>query len=113
VLSTIDAEPHIKKIASCTRGVIFLGTPLHGSTKAAWMAIGHKFAKLLGQEKNKEIISVLEEDSPRLLELEKNFVNVLRDRAKTKEKIDIVCFYEQFETSPVGQVTTQKPRSNQ
>jgi hypothetical protein len=92
--------------------VIFLGTPLHGSDKAAWVDIGHKFVKLVGQEKNKEIVSVLKEDSPRLLELEGNFVNVLRDRAKTKEKIDIVCFHEQFVTSPVGQVTTQKLRSN-
>ncbi|KAK5625580.1 hypothetical protein RRF57_001296 [Xylaria bambusicola] len=106
VLATINAEQHIKQIAACTRGIIFLGTPLQGSGKVKWAEIGVQFAKLVGQDKNKDVLSVLKENSPRLKELADAFGNILRDRAKTENQIDVVFFYEQFGTS-IGHIVTK------
>ncbi|TGO16296.1 hypothetical protein BPAE_0505g00010 [Botrytis paeoniae] len=106
VLATINAEQHIKQIATCTRGIIFLGTPLQGSGKTRWVDIGHRLAKLIGQEKNKDVVNVLKENSPRLKDLADSFANIIRDRAKTESHIDVVFFYEEFGTV-VGHIVTK------
>ncbi|KAH6640799.1 Alpha/Beta hydrolase protein [Chaetomium tenue] len=107
ILAKVNAAPHIKQVGSCTRGIIFLGTPLQGSPMTKWGEIGQRFARLANQDKNKELLAELKQDSPRLRELADAFSNILRDRAKGEEPIDVVCFYEQFETPPVGFVVTK------
>ncbi|RSL62874.1 hypothetical protein CEP54_005465 [Fusarium duplospermum] len=108
ILATLSAEPHIKSIATCTRGIIFLGTPLEGAGKAKWAVIGQKFAALCRQEKNTDVVKVLQKDSPRLQDLADNFANILRDRAKSEEAIDVVCFYEEFETESIGLIVSKE-----
>ncbi|KAK4217349.1 hypothetical protein QBC37DRAFT_438144 [Rhypophila decipiens] len=107
ILATTSAENHIKQISACTRGIIFLGTPLRGSDKTIWVQIGHKFAELIGQAKSKDLVSVIEKDAPRLQELGDSFSNILRDRAKTDQSIEVVFFYEEFGMGPLGHIVTK------
>lgn len=104
VLATLNAEKHIKQIADCTRGIIFLGTPLRGSPKIKWVDVGNQFAKLIGQDKDTDVTAVLKEDSPRLQKLADDFANILRSRSKTDENIEVMFFYEQFPTGSLGHV---------
>lgn len=85
----------------------FLGTPLQGSPMTKWAEIRQRLARLVGQDKNKDLVTELKQDSPRLRELSEAFANILRDRARGEVPIDVVCFYEQFETQPVGTIVTR------
>ncbi|KAM7223601.1 hypothetical protein V8F06_001075 [Rhypophila decipiens] len=107
ILATTSADNHIKQISACTRGIIFLGTPLRGSDKTIWVQIGHKFAELIGQAKSKDLVLVIEKDAPRLQELGDSFSNILRDRAKTDQSIEVVFFYEEFGMGPLGHIVTK------
>ncbi|KAH8429488.1 esterase/lipase family protein [Aspergillus melleus] len=108
VQSTISADEHIKQIAACTKGIIFLGTPLEGSKKTKWAEIGHKFASLVGQAKNKDVVEAIKDSSRRLYDLRDKFGHILRSRAESKAgKIEVVCFYEEFD-SPIGRIVTKE-----
>jgi protein SERAC1 len=102
ILSQGNAEEHIKSISSCVRGIIFLGTPLEGSSKAKWADIGQRFAKLVGKDTNQDIVATLQKDSARLRDLRDGFVNFVRSRAEAgaaNSKLEVICFFEEFSTT--------------
>ncbi|KAM5465144.1 hypothetical protein MferCBS49748_005084 [Microsporum ferrugineum] len=63
VFSDRSVDQHLKNIADCTRGIIFLGTPHEGSDKATWVKRGQAFASLIGRDVNKEVHDILSEGS--------------------------------------------------
>jgi hypothetical protein len=85
---------------------VFLGTPHEGSNKAKWAETGQKFLKFFRKDTSKEIIDILKEDSVKLGELGEAFPVFLRSRRESQEpgtKIEVVCFFEEYET-PIGMV---------
>lgn len=101
VLGSGHAEADVKKIASHTRGMIFLGTPHEGSDLAKWAALGLSFLRLEHGGKATRDLDVLQKESGKLRSLSTAFGMLLRSRGESKEtedKIEIVCFYEEFKT---------------
>ncbi|KAM5489211.1 hypothetical protein MaudMau93_003460 [Microsporum audouinii] len=110
VFSDRSADQHLKNIADCTRGIIFLGTPHEGSDKAKWVKRGQAFASLIGRDVNKEVHDILSEGSSRLSELDSTFMNFLRSRRESKDlktaSIEVVCFFEEFKTA-MGEIVSK------
>jgi hypothetical protein len=97
-------EKHLKQILHCTRGIVFLGTPHHGSGLALW---AEKLAKTIGliKQTNPEILSVLRRDSEVLARVQDGFHTMIRSRAQGGlPPIEITCFYEQLPLPGVGTV---------
>jgi hypothetical protein len=86
-----------------TVGIVFLGTPHHGSDLASWAAVCAKFAKKFG-DTNVEIVNALKPHSEVLRDTQDEFGQLLESRKNEGRKIQITCFYEELATSVVGQV---------
>lgn len=78
-----------KDIRIATAGIIFLGTPHHGSSAAEF---GVWLARALGNDTT--LLESLKRNSPTLLEVAQDF-----DACYTN--VDIVCFYEKKD-GPIG-----------
>jgi hypothetical protein len=70
-------EKHLKQILHCTRGIIFLGTPHHGSGLAHW---AESLAKTIGliKQTNPEIVAVLKTESEILERVQSGFHTMIR-----------------------------------
>ncbi|VTT84040.1 unnamed protein product [Fusarium fujikuroi] len=96
------SEQHLQDIVNFTRGVIFLGTPHHGSSLAK---IGELVSRSVGliKETNSDIIQVLTKDSEVLARIQDSFQALLMARSKDEATmIDITCFYEELPTKKFG-----------
>ncbi len=101
-------ERHLKQILHCTRGIIFLGTPHHGSGLARW---AESLAKSIGLIKhtNPEILAVLRSESEVLERVQDGFHTMIRSRAQDGlPPIEITCFYEELPLPGVGVVSVMK-----
>ncbi|KFG80287.1 hypothetical protein MANI_027426 [Metarhizium anisopliae] len=99
-------EPHLKQVLHCTCGMIFLGTPHHGSALATWAKALAEAFKILHQT-NSDILAVLKKDSEVLARVQSAFHILMRLRKDPSElgpKINITCFYEELAVLGVGQV---------
>ena len=99
-------EPRLRKIAVCTAGIIFMGTPHAGSYLATW---GFTLARLLSRiwRTNKDILSVLKHKSEVLRGVEEIFQRQLTaDGALSHVKI--FCFYETVAVDVVGFVVPEE-----
>ena len=97
-------EKHLKQILNCTRGIIFLGTPHHGSGLAHW---AESLAKTIGliKQTNSEILAVLRSESEILERVQGSFHTMIRSRAQDGlTPIEITCFYEELPLPGVGVV---------
>jgi hypothetical protein len=97
-------EKHLKSILELTRGIVFLGTPHHGSSLARWAEM---LAKSIGlfKQTNPEILQVLKTDSEVLAHIQDSFHTMIRSRAGAAlPPIDITCFYEELSLPGVGTV---------
>ncbi|KAH0552863.1 hypothetical protein GP486_006937 [Trichoglossum hirsutum] len=97
-------EDHLRSILYSTRGILFLGTPHHGSGLAEW---AEKLARSIGVLKqiNSEIIAVLRRDSEVLARIQGGFHAMIRSRNKDGlQPIEITCFYEELPLPGVGVV---------
>ncbi|KND92397.1 Protein SERAC1, partial [Tolypocladium ophioglossoides CBS 100239] len=97
-------ERHIKQILHSTRGIVFLGTPHHGSGLAHW---AKSLARALGllKQTNPEILAVLKSDSEVLERIQNGFHTMIRSRAQDRlPLIEITCFYEELPLPGVGTV---------
>ncbi|KAF4948389.1 hypothetical protein FGADI_9701 [Fusarium gaditjirri] len=96
------SEQHLQDIVNYTRGVIFLGTPHHGSSLAK---IGELVSRSVGliKETNSDIVQVLTRDSEVLARIQDSFQALLMTRSKDEASmIDITCFYEELPTKRFG-----------
>lgn len=86
-----------------TIGVIFLGTPFEGSSKAKW---GGRALKILDwiSTTHKEDIKDLEERSAKLTSVNEAFQKFLkvRDRSESREYVEIACFFEEYAMYKLG-----------
>jgi protein SERAC1 len=98
-------EKHLKQILRCTRGIIFLGTPHHGSGLAHW---AETLAKSIGfiKQANSEILAVLRSESEVLGRVQSGFHTMIRSRAQDGlPPIEITCFYEELPLPGLGIVS--------
>lgn len=84
-------------IVDRTIGVIFLGTPFEGSSKAKWGARALKMLDWIGTT-HKEDIKDLEERSAKLASINTAFQKFLkaRDRSESREFVEVACFFEEY-----------------
>ncbi|KAM0425245.1 hypothetical protein ACHAPT_009562 [Fusarium lateritium] len=97
-------EPHLQKIFHLTRGIIFLGTPHHGSSLAKWGELASRSVGIMKQT-NTEIVQLLTRDSEVLARIQDCFHTMImaRNREDTN-MIDITCFYEELPMKRIGVV---------
>lgn len=100
-----SAEKHLQNILTCTRGILFLGTPHAGSDLATWAELLAKSVGLVKQT-NPQILDVLKRESEVLARIQKEFQSMLRSRLKNHDpSIAITCFYEQLPLPGIGEVS--------
>lgn len=95
----------MQSVLHSTRGILFLGTPHHGSGLAEW---AEKLAKSIGllKQTNSEIVAVLKRDSEVLARIQDSFHAMIRSRSKDGlRSIEITCFYEELPLPGVGVVS--------
>ncbi|CAI6099554.1 unnamed protein product [Clonostachys chloroleuca] len=94
--ATVSSEDNVAIVASQTRGIIFMATPIYGSDLAIW---GNYLRKVLGiiQKTNPNHIKSLG-DSEKLRELANTFSEALGKREAEGRKIGIAFMIEMLET---------------
>lgn len=96
----------MKAIFQSTCGIIFMGTPHHGSDKAKWGSILTRLSSIVRQT-NRPLVGVLDPGSEMLASLQQQFYIQLDDYAKNHRKnLKIFCFYEELAVVGVGKVPT-------
>jgi len=91
-----------RSLLRSTRGILFLGTPHHGSDLAKWT---QWLAGSLGVVKrtNTEIVRVLRRDSEVLARIQESFHTMIMARINEGlEPIEIICFFEELPMPGVG-----------
>lgn len=86
-----------------TLGVIFLGTPFEGSSKAKWAGRALKVLDWVSTT-HKEDVKDLEERSAKLISINDAFQKLLkaRDRSEARQFIEVACFFEQYAMYKAG-----------
>ncbi|KAI1452410.1 Alpha/Beta hydrolase protein [Annulohypoxylon moriforme] len=108
VWSKDSAEKHLQKIAECTRGILFLGTPHSGSGFAVAAGALARYLNLVKQT-NTQILNALRTDSEVLARIQAAFQNMIRARANDPNlSINITCFYEELPLAVVGEVVPMR-----
>ncbi|SPJ74909.1 uncharacterized protein FTOL_04640 [Fusarium torulosum] len=98
------SEQHLQDIVNFTRGVIFLGTPHHGSSLAKFGELVSRSVGLV-KETNSDIVQVLTRDSEVLARIQDGFQALLMTRSKDESSmIEITCFYEELPTKRYGMI---------
>lgn len=86
-----------------TIGIIFLGTPFEGSSKAKW---GNRALKILDMlnTTHKEDVKDLEERSAKLVSINTAFQKFLkaRDRSESRDFLEVACFFEEYAMYKLG-----------
>lgn len=98
-------ERHLKKVLHYTYGIVFLGTPHHGSGLAHW---AESLAKAIGvlKQTNTEILAVFKSDSEVLERVQHAFHTMFRSRGQDGfPPIEITCFFEELPLPGVGTVS--------
>lgn len=86
-----------------TIGIVFLGTPFEGSSKAKWARRGLKVLDWVSTT-HKEDVKDLEERSAKLVGINDAFQKLLkaRDRSEARQFIEVACFFEQYAMYKAG-----------
>lgn len=86
-----------------TIGVVFLGTPFEGSSKAKWTGRALKILDWISTT-HKENVKDLEERSAKLMSINEAFQKFLkaRDRSETRQFVEVACFFEQYAMYKAG-----------
>ncbi|KAK2686835.1 hypothetical protein QWA68_014728 [Fusarium oxysporum] len=92
-LSRESRFPHLRDIEMQTAGIVFLGTPHHGSDLARWGSILTDLVNLT-KPANSSIVKLLHRDSEMLAEVNEDFHNVVEKRKEEGNRIALICFYE-------------------
>ncbi|KAF2476197.1 putative ribonuclease p/mrp subunit [Lindgomyces ingoldianus] len=86
-----------------TAGVVFLGTPFEGTSKAKWAGRALKVLDWVSTT-HKEDVKDLEERSANLTNINDTFQKFLkaRDRSETGQFVEVACFFEQYAMYKAG-----------
>lgn len=103
-LSRHSPFPHLRQLETCTRGIIFLGTPHIGADIAKWGGYAAKISSI-ARHTNVEIVKVLKPDSEMLGEIQRDFQGILRLRIEEHKAMEISCFFEELPVRLVGTVS--------
>lgn len=102
--SQAAAEEWIKAVFQSTSGIIFIGTPHHGSDKAKWVSVLTRISNSL-RHTNHPIVDVLSSGSEVLANLQQSFFIMLDDQARNHKKdLKIFCFFEELPVVSIGKV---------
>ncbi|KAI9856827.1 MAG: hypothetical protein M1813_008764, partial [Trichoglossum hirsutum] len=98
-------ERHLQNVLESTRGIIFLGTPHHGSGLARWAEMLAKSIGLIKQT-NPQILQVLQSDSEVLARIQDSFHVMVRVRNQQgiRPPIEITCLFEELPLPGIGSV---------
>jgi hypothetical protein len=98
-------EIHLHNILTFTRGIIFLGTPHHGSGLAKWAEVVSRSIGLV-KRTNFNIVDILRRDSEMLARIQHGFnAMVTSRREEGLLPIEITCIYEELSLIGVGLVS--------
>src|ERR1700761_1731205 len=95
-------DKHLKRVLIRTHGILFLGTPHHGSGIALW---AKHIANAIGilQHTDSEILGLLKKDSEILAQAQEEFHSMIESRIQQGlPPIEIACFYEELPLPGVG-----------
>jgi pimeloyl-ACP methyl ester carboxylesterase len=77
-----------------TTGIIFLGTPFEGSSKARWGNRALQLLQLVSSTNDK--MKVLEERSQKLVDINANFYKLVKKRDQSASHLKVACFFEVY-----------------
>jgi hypothetical protein len=104
LISRGSAQQHVKDVLESTIGIVFMGTPHMGSSKASMASPITRLTNLL-RRTNKKLVDVLTPDSEVLASVQQEFHTMLEDRSRNYGKqLEIYCFYEEKAVSGIGEV---------
>ncbi|KAG8168388.1 hypothetical protein KVR01_001137 [Diaporthe batatas] len=103
LLSRNNAEPHLRSIFDCTKGIMFLGTPHRGSWMAHWATIPASAFGII-KSTNKSLLKVLKTDNDYLRSIQNRFWSMVREQQKAGRDLEVTCFFEELPMSMVGTV---------
>lgn len=92
-ISDISGDKHLTAIASCTQGVLFIGTPHGGSWLATWAKIPITVMDFVTRT-DLTLLSLLQPSSEVLCRIHDGFLSMIRRRESEHTPIEIACFYE-------------------
>jgi hypothetical protein len=88
-----DKANNVSMIANSTSGMVFLGTPFHGSPVAPFGKCISKLVSIFVDSDYKKP-KVLEQKSEKLAELAESFAAALRQHLRERKEIRVSFFYE-------------------
>ncbi|RKK57123.1 hypothetical protein BFJ69_g17567 [Fusarium oxysporum] len=95
------SETHLRSILNLTLGIVFFGTPHHGSGLARWAELLSRTIGVIKQT-NTNIIEVLKRDSEVLARIQDSFHTMVMARSREGQLIEITCFHEDLPLQGIG-----------
>ena len=93
MLTSCQSEDEYSHIAEHTAGVIFLGSPLKGTSLARWGDLVAIVGDGFGYNSNGNLVHELDEGNQSITELLNDFI-----RWVGKKQVSVCCFYELYTT---------------
>ncbi|KAI1747836.1 Alpha/Beta hydrolase protein [Xylaria castorea] len=95
------AQDDYPSMASCTKGIVFFGTPHRGADAAHWAVMAEKIGHAVLRTSQSEFLKVLARNSEDLYEITEDFRPIAANYA-------IVSFYEEYAYNVLGKVIVDK-----
>ncbi|KAJ4286501.1 hypothetical protein N0V90_013201 [Kalmusia sp. IMI 367209] len=102
LVEAVRGSESLEQVINCTRGIVFFGTPYHGSSRASWVA---SLADVIGMVKQTQadILTDLQSELVQLEQLQTAFHSLVSLRNKFEPtSIQITCCYEELALKGVG-----------
>ncbi|RYO56649.1 hypothetical protein AA0116_g8440 [Alternaria tenuissima] len=95
------ADEAAVSLVNHTGGVVFLGTPFEGSSKAEWGRTALRVVDCFSDTK-KEDVKDLEERSAKLVSINEAFLKFLKARDRSGAPVEVECFFEALSLKILG-----------
>ena len=99
-----SADAHLQAVGSCTKGIIFMGTPHAGSNMASWADAIGRILQVRSVNVNKNLINTLKSDSEVLRDVNDQFGQLLERHKEQQARIQIKAYHEEVPIGNVGLV---------